>query len=303
MRACVLSGGACKGAYQTGVLKHLLGDLKIQYDGLCGTSVGAINAGWLAMFPHGEEVEAIEGLEVLWRKLKTSDIYVNWVNWPKPFSYLGYIKALWKPSIYNSAPLMELIRTQYDSEKMRASGKKLRVTAVSLNTGEYRVFKESFEEMTEAILASSSFPGAFLPIKIGDHWWTDGGVKEITPLKSAIKLGADAIDVIVTSPEKDLSDFTDNPNIIKLGPRIVDIMSSEILLNDLSRAIEINKLIKDGAKIPNKRYIDIRIFRPDHILVESSLNFEQEFIGPMIEKGYNDALLVTGADKDDTPHR
>ncbi len=246
------------------------------------------------MFPHGQEVECIEGLEELWRQLRTSDIYVNWLNWPKPFSYLGYIKALWKPSVYDSAPLMDLIRTKYSSEKMRASGKKLRVGAVNLNTGEYRIFDESFENMTDAILASSSFPGAFLPIKIGGHLWTDGGVKEVTPLKSAISLGAESIDVIITSPEKDLSEFTNNPNIIKLGPRIVDIMSEEIMLNDLARALEINKLIKDGAKIPNKRYIDIRIFRPDKTLVESSLEFEQEFIAPMIAKGYEDAKKITG---------
>jgi NTE family protein len=294
MRALVLSGGAAKGAYQVGALKHLMGELQIQYDAVCGISVGAINGGWLAMFPHGQELECINGLEEMWRGLTTSDIYVNWVNWPKPFSYLGYVKALWKPSVYNSAPLMELIRTKYSAEKMRASGKKLRVGAVNLNTGAYKVFDESFENMTDAILASSSFPGAFLPIKIGEHLWTDGGVKEVTPLKSAITLGAESIDVIITSPEKDLSEFTNNPNIIKLGPRIIDIMSEEIMLNDLARALEINKLIKNGAQIPNKRYINIRIFRPDETLVKSSLEFEQEFIGPMITKGYDDAKKVTG---------
>ena len=115
MRALVLSGGSSRGAYQTGVLKHLLGELEIQYNAVCGTSVGAINAGWLAMYKHGEEKECIDGLEEMWRGLTTSDIYVNWANWPKPFSYFGYIKALWKPSLYNSQPLMNLIRTKYNS--------------------------------------------------------------------------------------------------------------------------------------------------------------------------------------------
>lgn len=294
MRALVLSGGSNRGAYQVGALKHLLGDQKIKYDALCGTSVGAINAGWLAMFGHGREVESIVGLEKMWRGLKTSDIYVNWVNWPKPLSYLGYIKALWKPSLYNSAPLMELIRTKYSSERMRTSGKKLRVSAVSLNTGEYKIFDESFKEITEAILASSSFPGVFCPIKLNGQLWTDGGVREITPLKCAISLGVDAIDVIAASPPKDLSEFTNNPNMIKLGPRIIDIMSEEIMLNDLSKALEINKLIKDGIEIPNRRYIDIRVFRPDHQLVESSFDFDQKFIGPMIERGYKDAREITG---------
>jgi len=182
MRALVLSGGAAKGAYQVGVLKHTMGELKIQYDAICGISVGAINGGWLAMYPHGQEVECIDGLEDLWRNLKTSSIYVNWVDWPKPLSYLGFVKALWKPSIYDSAPLMDLIRTKYDSDKMRQSGKSLRVGAVNLNTGEYRVFDESFEDMTDAILASSAFPMAFCPIKIDGALWTDGGVREVTPL-------------------------------------------------------------------------------------------------------------------------
>ena len=295
MRALVLSGGASKGAYQAGALKHLLGDLGIQYDAVCGTSVGAINGAYLAMFPHGQEKKCIENLEKLWRTLTNSHIYVNWLDWPKPFSYIGYIAALWKPSLYNSQPLMDLVNKYYDQEKIRASGKKLRISAVSLNTGEFRMFSENYEDVVGAVLASSSFPGAFCPIKLENQLWTDGGVREITPLKSAIELGVDSIDVIVTSPRKELSDFTNDPNMLKLGPRIIDIMSEEIMINDLERALEINNLIKNGTVIPNKKYIDIRIIRPDRELVKSSLEFEQEFIRPMIDKGYEDAKKLTGA--------
>ena len=67
MRALVLSGGAAKGAYQVGALKYLLGELELKYDAVCGTSVGAINAAFLAMFEHGKEKECIESLEKLWK--------------------------------------------------------------------------------------------------------------------------------------------------------------------------------------------------------------------------------------------
>lgn len=294
MRAIVFGGGGSKGAFGVGVLKHLLGDLKLQYDLLCGVSVGAINCGFLAMFRHGQESESIQKLEKVWRDLKTSDIYIDWANWPKPFCYLGYIKALWKPSFYNSAPLISLIQNNYNANRIKASGKKLRIGAVNLNTGEFRTFDEDFYDISNAILASSAFPGAFLPINIDGQFWVDGGVKKNNPFKTAISSGADIIDIIITSPEKNLSDFITDFNIFTLGPRIVDIMSEDIMLNDLDKALEINRLIKSGVNVSNKRYIDIRIFRPDKQLVKSILAFDQKFIGPMIDKGYEVAQKITG---------
>jgi NTE family protein len=296
MRALVLSGGAAKGAYQVGVLKHLLGDLQIKYDLMCGISVGAINAAYLGMFPHGEEMKCIAGLSKLWYGLTSKDIYVSWVNLPKPLHYLGYIVALFKSSLYNSAPLEDLVRKHYVSDRIAHSGKKVRVGAVSLNTGEYRMFTEAYPDMPAAILASSSFPMAFKPIKIDGQFWSDGGIKEITPLKSAIIEGATEIDVIMTNPEHEMiKQYEESPKLLKLGPRVLDIMSEEILDNDLSRALEINKLIQNGAKIPNKKYIPIRIYRPEETLMKNSLLFEQEFIKPMIETGYAQAKKMTGA--------
>ena len=292
MKALVFSGGAAKGAYQVGALKHLLGELENKYDSIHGTSVGAINGAYLAMFSHGQEKECIDNLENLWKKLKTSDIYVDWINLPKPLNYLGYLTALWKPSLYNSKPLMKLIEKNFDNEKIKYSGKQLRISAVSLSTGEFRMFTEKYDDLVGAILASSSFPGAFCPIELEGQLWTDGGVREITPLKSAISTGADEIDIIVTSPRKEKSSFTNNPNLIKLGPRIIDIMSEEIAVNDLARAEEINNLIMSGQEVPNKRYIKFNIIRPAKKLVKSSLEFEQKFIRPMIDKGYEDAIKV-----------
>ena len=290
MKALVLSGGAAKGAYQIGVLQRLLGELKTKYDIITGISVGAINAAYLAMFPHGQEVECIKNLEGIWRGLSTSDIYVNWIK----FKYLSYIFALFKSSLYNSSPLRHLVEEHYDPELIQQSGKKLRIGAVSLNTGEYRIFTENASNMIDAILASSSFPAAFCPIEMDNQLWTDGGVREITPLKVAITEGATEIDVIVTSPKDSLekTDYSNTPSLLKLGPRVIDIMSSEIMKNDLLRATEINDLIKNGANIPGKSYIPIRIFRPENKLVESSLLFEQQYIGPMIEQGYQDAIKL-----------
>jgi NTE family protein len=294
MRALVLSGGASKGAYQVGVLKHTMGDLRLQYDAIYGVSVGAINGGWLSMYPHGQEVECIENLENTWRSLDTSTIYVDWLKLPWPLSYVNYLVALFKPSIYNSAPVMKLIRDNFDQDRMIASGKKFRVGAVSLNTGEYRVFDETTPNMADAIIASSSYPAAFIPIEIDGELWTDGGVRQVTPLKSAISLGYDAIDVVVTSTDNGAGSFSGD-TLVKIGPRIVDIMSEEIMTNDLIMATKINELIKSGVEIPGKRYIDIRIFRPQESLPGSSLEFDQESIRKKIDIGYEDAKRYINA--------
>jgi NTE family protein len=296
MRALVLSGGAAKGAYQVGVLQHLLGDFEIKYDLICGISVGAINAAFLGMYPHGQERVCIDKLTDMWHDLKSSDIYVSWVNLPKPFYYLGYIVSLFKSSLYNSDPLEELVRENYSSDRISSSGKKVRVGAVSINTGEYRIFTEDYPDMPAAILASSSFPMAFKPVKIDGEFWTDGGIREITPLRCAISEGATQIDVILTSPESSfVRQYQEAPKLLKLGPRILDIMSDEILDNDLNRAIEINNLVLSGADVPNKRYIEINIYRPEESLMKNSLLFEQEYIRPMIDIGYSQARNITGA--------
>jgi len=297
MRVLVMSGGGSKGAFQTGVLKHLLGDLEKHYDSISGVSVGAINAAYLGMFKKGQEKECIENLEKFWNNLSTKDIYVGWVNLPKPFYYLGYLVSLFKSSLYNSTPLENLIKNNYNLKKLSLSGKTVRVGAVSVNTGKYRLFDQTYENFIDAILASSSFPMAFKPIKIEGEFWTDGGVKEITPLKSAfLEKDIDEIDVIMTSPKGEgIRNYEKPPKLLKLGPRILDIMSEEILDNDLDKALKINELIRNGVVIPGKKYVPINIYRPTKQFKFSSLSFEQEDIQPMMAAGYKRAKEITGA--------
>ena len=57
-RALVFSGGGARGAYEAGVVRYLVEELPrrlggpIRYDLLCGTSVGAIHACYLAATAH-----------------------------------------------------------------------------------------------------------------------------------------------------------------------------------------------------------------------------------------------------------
>ena len=278
-----MSGGGAKWAYEVGAIEHLCGDLEIDYDGYCGVSAGALNAGFMAQYASGEEALAARLLVELLKTVDNSRIYKRWF----PF---GKLHALWKPSVLNSAPLQRFIRDTLNREAVLDSGKELRVGAVSLDSGTYRLFDQNFEDLAGAIIASSSFPGMFCPIELEKELWTDGGVREVTPLKAAIDLGATEIDVIVTSPDHSAPGFPKNPDALDVGRRVVDLMSDEIISDDLAIALMYNKLAAKG--LSGKREIKIRTIRPTAMLTDCSLNFDPEILESMRQTGYEDAKRV-----------
>lgn len=71
VRAVVCSGGASRGAAQAGALQVLL-EAGVVPDLLVGTSVGAINASFLAADPSPERARCL--IEI-WQELRTRDVF------------------------------------------------------------------------------------------------------------------------------------------------------------------------------------------------------------------------------------
>jgi NTE family protein len=281
-RALVHSGGAAKGAWATGVIRYLLGDLGISYDIYTGTSVGAINVAFLAMFKSGEEQAALQLLTDWWLKLDSSKIYKPWPFW-------GRIAAAWRKSFYDSSPLHEIIRQNVSLEKIRASGKKISVGALNLHTGKYTVFNQDSDNFIDAVLASSAFPAMLSPIKINNDLYIDGGMKTLSPIKMAIEMGAEEIDVITTSPDVRDKKFMEDPNIIDIVRRAFDVATDKILSNDIELAMMYNQLAEAG--LSNKKPIKLRIIKPHYNLLDNVLDFDPRKIREMMELGYKDAHL------------
>jgi len=284
VKGLVLSGGGAKGAYQVGVLRRWLGEEQRKYDIICGVSVGALNGSFLAQYPIGQEKLASIELTALWAGIDTAAIYKKWFGWE--------VAALWKSSVYNSAPLQRLVREKLNLEKVRSSGKKLRVGAASLTNGRYVLFGEDHPKLHDAILASSSFPAMLSPIEIDGELWTDGGVRDVTPLSAAIKLGADTVDVVLCSSPGVDHKFPKKPNALKVAARALDIMSDEVIENDLKLVDYVNRLVKVNAAASGKRHIDVTLVRPKNSLTDNSLDFSPAGLRRMIEQGYNDAIGV-----------
>jgi len=280
MRALVLSGGGSKGAYQVGALKYILGELNVVYDVFCGVSVGALNCSFLSMFKTGEEAESIKKLSQMWNDLESSDIYKRWF----PF---GRWHALWNFSFYDSSPLHNLIRTVIDLNKIRVSGKQVTAGTVSLSSGKYTTFDQDSDYFIDAVIASASFPGMLTPVKFLGQLWTDGGVKEISPIKKAIEMGADEIDIIITSPHTRIKRFLEKPTTVDILKRSIDLSTDKIMANDIEKVEMYNKLAAAG--LSDKKCVKINILRPDYNLIEDLLDFTPEKIKEMIQKGYDDA--------------
>lgn len=280
MKALVLSGGGSKGAYQAGALKYILGEQKVNYDIFCGVSVGAINCAFLSMFPSGEEQQASDILLDMWSHLDTPKIYKRWF----PF---GRWHAIWNKSFFDSSPLHNLLKSHIDLNKIRASGKKVNVGTVSLSSGKYTIFDQTSDYFVKAVIASASFPGMLTPVSFLGQLWTDGGVKEISPIKKAMEMGADEIDVIITSPQTRVKRFIENPTTVDILKRSIDLSTDKIMANDIEKIQMHNRLAEAG--LSNRQLVKMNILRPDYNLIEDLLDFRPEKIKEMIEKGYTDA--------------
>lgn len=174
------------------------------------------------------------------------------------FPFVKFIN--YNKSIYNTKPLSNLINKKLDLNKLRMSGKRLCVGAVSYQTGEYKSVDQNDPDIVKWILASSAFPVFFPMQRIKGQDWLDGGVRETAPLKDAIDMGAKEIDIILTQP-LDLNQKTDD-RIFPQISRAISLMTREIMINDIVHTSD----IKIRLIVPVKNFdFDPLAFKPKEI--------------------------------------
>lgn len=280
MRALVFSAGGSRVAFSAGVVKHLFGDLQRHYDIITGVSAGAILAAFLGQYPAGKEKQAATDLVNLWKNLTTANIYRDW----RPF---GKLQGLWKGGIVDNSPLITLIKSNISLKKIRASGKNICVGTISMSSGKYTVFDQTSDDFIDAVIASTSFPAILPPVKIGDEYWSDGGVKIFTPAKAAIKLGADEIDIVMASPETRDKLFIGKPSIIDILKRSFDFSTDKIMSNDAEYIEMYNRLAAAG--LCDKRIISLITIRPPTNLLKDSFKIDPAETKTLIDIGYETA--------------
>jgi NTE family protein len=231
----VLSGGGARGAYEAGVIKYIRDELPprvrahARFEIVTGTSVGAINACFLAANAHAPELQG-RALAEVWERLRIEGVYkVGWRELSHLPRFLlgsrgrGELDEVVGPGrlggLLNTAPLEQLVRrgTRWQNITKNlesgdlhgvcvnathlASGKthsfvQTRGLRLPAWTTDPQVVPKSVEIGPNHALASAAIPWVFPCVDIGGDVYCDGGLKLNTPISPAVRLGADRILVI-----------------------------------------------------------------------------------------------------------
>lgn len=180
-----LQGGGAHGAYTWGVLDALLETEALTFEGLSGSSAGAMNAvvlahGWV----QGGRQGARDALARFWTELGKLMPWglVRGTGSALGLSAPGNLLASWASQFspaqlnpFDLNPLRDLLQSQVDFEALRRSPPfKLFVGTTQVNTAKLRVFREH-ELSVDVLLASACLPMIHRTVVIdGEPYW-DGG--------------------------------------------------------------------------------------------------------------------------------
>jgi NTE family protein len=196
-----LQGGGAHGAFTWGVLERLLETPWLRFDGVSGTSAGAMNAavmidGYAAGGPEG----ARAALEKFWKRVSDAALLSPlrrgpleilaglWtLDYSPVFLALDLTARVFSPYNLNpggSNPLRQILLESIDFARLASAPIRLFVTATNVRTGRGRIFRNA-DITVDALLASACLPTMFQAVEIdGEAYWDGGysGNPTITPL-------------------------------------------------------------------------------------------------------------------------
>lgn len=297
----VLTGGGARGAYEAGVLSVLLPELERRGERptlIVGTSVGAINAAYLAASHHLSAEEATAGLVARWRQVTLPSVVRPIVREQIPLVAWRYVADVLSvpgirlQSLLDAGPLAHSLQRWNDWDALRSNiddGRldALAVVATAVQSGRAVIFCDSrlgapshrshvldYVETrmnVEHVQASAAIPILFAPVRIDQPheargWYVDGGVRLNAPIKPALDLGADRLVVVGTASisEPDLEPGRHDSEAPGLRAATLNLLHGALvdpLVEDLRALGNINVFFSDGAP-GAQRYRESRSKRP-----------------------------------------
>lgn len=194
MYGIVLEGGGGRGAYQLGAWKALR-ELGITYQGVAGTSVGALNG---AMMVQGDFEPAMDIWsnitpakivkidERLYEKIKNFKITSDDTT-----SLLHSLKSIFRNRGMDTTPLRSLLQEHIDEQRIRKAKLQFGLITISLtDLTPLKLFLEDIPQgkLIDYLLASASIPG-FRRQRIDNKAFIDGGVYDNLPVSLLVQKG------------------------------------------------------------------------------------------------------------------
>jgi NTE family protein len=293
----VLAGGGARGAYEIGALAELLPHLPAaeQPRIILGTSVGALNAAYLAATAGVPVEKRLADAEQLWRGIRYDDVLEPLFS-PSAIGRLGryagqFLGLHSKPleSVLDPKPLATTLGRIPIGDIAANIGATLDTAAVAATSGATNlsvVFHEGGTTPprdaergidyvrtrleTEHVLASSAIPVLFPAVEVagpGAGWYFDGGTRLNTPIKPALELGAQRLIVIaLNSPTSRTAPGTSRrPDALDAAGQFVQAVLVDPLVGDVHTLATINRMLIDDderAARTGKRVVPYILIAP-----------------------------------------
>lgn len=184
--AFALSGGGNLGPMQAGTVLALV-EGGVEPDLLVGTSVGALNAAFLATRPGLAGARKLMAASSALRRREAFR-----------FDLLTVLAGFFgvRDNLISAHHLRGLIRRWVQIERIEQATIPLAMTATDALTGEPVILSSG--DIGDALAASSAIPGLLPPVQIDGRWLVDGSLSANRPVLQAQELGADDVYVITT---------------------------------------------------------------------------------------------------------
>ena len=286
--ALVLSGGGARGAYEVGVLKYILGNLSAGLGEharpriFCGTSVGAINA--CAIAAHHDAPDLGVGLLAeQWRALSLDAVFK--LGWGDLTGLMRWVAGAGREggprSLLDAGPLAELVRRAIPWRNLHQGVADRRVLGVTLSatdveTGHTEVFIETAEEgllhsrdrtvdwtqvrlTAQHALASAAIPIIFPTVRVAGRMYSDGSLRQNTPIAPALRLGAGRVLVIglrtrakpraLHPGRQDADDQRTYSSPLFLFGKLLDALLLDRVENDLANLRQVNAALAELQRL------------------------------------------------------
>lgn len=218
-----LGSGGARGFAHLGVIKVLV-ENGIPIDYIAGSSMGSLVA---CFYGAGLEMDRLYKISTAFKRKYYLDFTI-----PK----MGFISG---------KRVKELIRVFTKGKRLEELMIPVSVVATDLMTGEKVVFTEG--SIADAVRASISIPGVFVPEKLNGRLLVDGGVVDRVPVSVVKKMGADLVIAVDVSRVKTNAEITTIYDVIMQS---LDIMQMELMEN---RQIASDVMIRPRAEMYSSR--------------------------------------------------
>ena len=266
-----LQGGGSHGAFTWGVLDRLLEEPWLTYDGISGTSAGAMNAAvMIDGYAAGGADGARQALERFWKAVSDAALLSpfrrgpmevmtgNWtLDYSPMFMALDIAARVMSPYDVNphgNNPLEQILADCIDFERLKRAPIKLFVTATNVRTGRGRLFRNA-DVSPDALLASACLPTMFQAVEIdGEAYW-DGGYSGNPSMAPLIRecTSKDTILVQINPIERPGTPRTAR----EIHNRLNEIAFNSTLIKELRAAALLRRVVDpgtgDGAALANMR--------------------------------------------------